>query len=91
VQCLEYFINFVIKEAIENYISWVKAVNAYSTHLKFAKSWPCYSAQEAVQLYSAFHFPAETKRMYQASRHLPDVQNACRSHMDSPVVSTEWL
>jgi hypothetical protein len=27
-----------------------------------------------MQLYSTFHFPAETKRMYQASRHLPDVQ-----------------
>jgi hypothetical protein len=89
VQCLEYFINFVIEEASKNYISWAKAVNAYSTLLKFAKSQPCHSAQEVVQPYSAFYFPTETKIMYQASRHLPDVQNARKSNMDSPVVSTE--
>jgi hypothetical protein len=40
-------------------------------------------------IYSAFHFSAKTKRMYQESKHLPDVQKACKSHMDSPVVSKE--
>jgi hypothetical protein len=31
-------------------ISWAKAADAYSSLLKFATSWLCYSAQEVMQL-----------------------------------------
>jgi hypothetical protein len=39
------------KEIITEKISWAKAADAYSTLLKFAKSRPCYLAQESVQLH----------------------------------------
>lgn len=38
------------KEIITVKKSWNKAANMYSTLLQFAKSWPCYSAQEVMQL-----------------------------------------
>jgi hypothetical protein len=39
------------KEIATENISWAKAADAYSTLLKFAKSRPCYLAQEVVQLH----------------------------------------
>jgi hypothetical protein len=41
--------------AIEK-ISWDKAADAYCTLLKFVNCWPCYSAQEVMQLHFAFYF-----------------------------------
>ena len=38
------------KETVTAKISWANAVNVYSTLLKFAKSWSCYSAHEVTQL-----------------------------------------
>ena len=32
-------------------IYWDEAADAYSTLVKFAKSWPCYSTQEVMQLH----------------------------------------
>jgi hypothetical protein len=40
-----------IEEIAKAKISWAKAANAYSTLLKFAKSRPCYSAQEVMQVH----------------------------------------
>jgi hypothetical protein len=55
-------------------ISWAKAADAYSTVLKFVKSWPCYSAQEVIQLHILHStFSAKTKKIHQASRHSPAV------------------
>jgi len=39
------------KEIITEEISWAKAADAYSTLLTFAKSRPCYLAQEVTQLH----------------------------------------
>jgi hypothetical protein len=36
------------KEIVTETISWAKAADAYSMLLKFAKSWPCYLAQEVL-------------------------------------------
>ena len=39
------------EEIVTEQNSWVKAANSYSTLLKFAKSQPCISAQEVIQLH----------------------------------------
>jgi hypothetical protein len=39
------------EEIVTEKVSWIKAANMCSTLKTFAKSWPCYSAQEVMQLH----------------------------------------
>jgi hypothetical protein len=79
------------KEIVTEKISWAKAACAYSMFLKFAKSWPCYLAQEIMQLqilHSTF-LQQQCKCTKQA--YIREIfQKACKSHVHLQSHPEEW-
>ena len=71
------------KESPEGKISWAKAADAYSTLLKFVKSWSCYSAQEVMQLHILHStFLQKRKECTKQAGIRQMFQQACNSHTD---------
>jgi len=70
-------------EVITERISCAKPANTYSTLLKFSENWPCYLAQEVMQLHilhSTF-LQKQKECTKQADIHQM-LEKACKSHMD---------
>ena len=70
-------------EVITERISWAKAVNTYSTLLKFSETWPCHLAQEVTQLHILrFTFLQKQKECAKQADICQMLQKACKSRVD---------
>jgi len=70
------------EEVTREKISWAKAADACSALPKFVKSWPCYSAQEVVQLHILHStFLQKQKECTKQADIRQMFQEACKSHM----------
>lgn len=70
-------------EVITERISWAKAANIYFTLLKFSETWPCYLAQEVMQLHILhFTFLQKQKECTKQADIHQMLQKAYKSHMD---------
>jgi hypothetical protein len=71
------------EEIAREKIPWAKAADAYSTLLKFVKSWPCYSVQEVMQLHILHStFLQKRKECTKQANIRQMLQQACKSHTD---------
>ena len=68
-------------------ISWAKASDTYSTLVKFAKSRPCYLAQEVRQLHILHSNLLQNRKEVQIHQMF---QTTCKSHADLWSYLEEW-